>query len=114
MGNVIKSENVIMQGIGKDAEIEINTNGGKQSKLSASFVLLDAKAMFRLGKILKEGAQKYERDNWRKIDTESHIDHALNHIFAYLAGDKQDDHLGHAFCRLMFACATEEKENENM
>jgi hypothetical protein len=29
------------------------------------------------------------------------------HILAYLAGDKQDDHLGHAFCRMMFALGVE-------
>jgi hypothetical protein len=105
--NIIKRENVRIQGIGKDAETITNDNGGKQSKLPASFVLMDAKALFRLGKVLKEGAEKYERDNWRKIDTESHIDHALNHIFAYLAGDKQDNHLDHAFCRLMMAIGVE-------
>jgi hypothetical protein len=105
--SIIKRENIIMQGIGKDAEIETNANGGKQSRLPASFVLMDANAMFRLGRVLKQGSEKYERDNWRKISTEEHIDHALTHIFAYIGGDTQDEHLDHAFCRLMMAIGVE-------
>jgi hypothetical protein len=55
------------------------------------------------------GARKRSANNWRKVDMEDHIDHALQHIFAYLAGDKQDDHLGHAFCRLAMAVETEDE-----
>ena len=96
-----------IKGIGPGAEIIENEQGGKQSKAVAAFHLLDALAMFRIAKVLQYGASRYERDNWRKISCEDHLNHALSHIFAYLAGDTQDDHLGHAFCRLMMACATE-------
>ena len=97
-----------IEGIGPDAEIVENEAGGKQSKAVAAFHLMDAPAMIRLAKVLQYGASRYERDNWRKIPCEEHLNHALIHIFAAFAGDTQDDHLGHAFCRLMMACATED------
>jgi len=93
------------KGLGPNAEIETGENGGMQSKLDCAFHLLDAPALMELAHITHLGATKYARDNWRLISEESHINHALVHIFAYLSGDKQDDLLGHAFCRLMMAKA---------
>ncbi len=94
--------------VGKDEPVITNKNGGKQTKLDYGFYLIDAKAMFKLAEVLNYGAGKYEKDNWRKIPVEDHINHALAHIFAYMAGDEQDDHLSHAFCRLMMAVALED------
>jgi hypothetical protein len=94
---------VEVKGVGKDAPMVVNEHGGKQSKVEYAFDQLDPLAMFQLAGIIQKGAEKYGRDNWKKITTKEHLNHALQHIFAHLAGDKQDDHLGHAFCRLMFA-----------
>jgi len=91
--------------LGKDAEIITNECGGMQGKTDFSFHLLDSPAMFALTEVLAYGASKYKRDNWRLIDTESHLNHAMIHIFAYMSGNTQDDHLPHAFCRLMMALA---------
>jgi hypothetical protein len=88
-----------------DNEIVSNAQGGKQSRLDYRFDLIDANAMFALAKVMHEGAQNYDVDNWRKIDTKSHLNHAQSHIWAYMAGDKQDEHLSHAFTRLMMALA---------
>lgn len=93
----------VVKGVGADAPVVANKFGGKQSKMEYDFTQLDPLAMFQLAGILKRGADKYGRDNWKRITTEEHLNHALQHIFAYLAGDRQDDHLGHAFCRLMMA-----------
>ena len=93
----------LIRGVGKDAPMVVNEHGGKQSKVEYAFDQLDPLAMFQLAGIIQKGAEKYGRGNWKKITTEEHLNHALQHIFAHLAGDKQDDHLGHAFCRLMFA-----------
>ena len=65
------------------------------------------KALVRIAKVLQYGADRYEANNWRLISQESHINHALIHLVAHLMGDKQDDHLDHALCRLMMAYATE-------
>ena len=83
---------------------------GHQSPTFYRFDLLDTKAMFKLTETLHLGAEKYGTDNWRGIPCKSHLNKALIHIYAYLSGDKQDDHLSHAFCRLMFAVATDGKK----
>jgi hypothetical protein len=99
-------------GVGPDAAVVVNAAGGKQSQTAGRFDLLDAPAMFQIAGILDAGAAKYGEDNWRLIPTRPHLNAALAHIYAWLAGDRQDDHLGHAFCRLMFACATENQETD--
>ena len=95
--------------LGPDAPIVTNAKGGEQSACPYAFHLLDGDAMFRLASILAYGAERYEPNNWRRIDLKDHLNHALQHIMAYLAGDTQDDHLGHAFCRMMFVIAMEEE-----
>jgi len=90
------------------AEVAVNAQGGKQSRETMRFDLLDAEAMMALAGVLAHGAEKYGENNWRKIPAKSHINHALVHLFAYLAGDTQDDHLDHAFCRVMMARAMAE------
>lgn len=88
-----------------DAPIKVNRNGGRQSDLPLDYTLLDMQAMFALADVLTKGALKYERDNWRLIPEKDHINHAFHHLLAYNGGDQQDDHLEHAFCRLMMAVA---------
>jgi len=85
---------------------------GKQSPTHYRFDLLDPDAMFVLTEILSTGEKKYGNDNWRKISTPNHINKALIHLFAWLGGNRQDDHLGHAFCRLMFALAVAIEKGE--
>jgi hypothetical protein len=94
---------MMISGVGKDAPMAVNAAGGKQSHLPYAFHLVDPVTMFTLARILAEGAAKYGEWNWRRISVEENLNHALSHIFAYLAGDVQDDHLGHAYCRTMFA-----------
>lgn len=96
-----------IKGVGPDAPIQVNEQGGKQSATPYRFDLLDAPAMFRLAEVLAYGATKYGDNNWRAIPVQDHINHALQHVFAYQAGDGSDDHLGHALCRMMMAVATE-------
>lgn len=96
------------------AEEEMTTNetGGKQSRLDYRFDLIDTKAIFALANVLHTGEMRYGKDNWRKIDTESHLNHALSHIYAHLAGDKQDEHLSHALCRTLMALGVHLENNK--
>lgn len=95
----------MIDGMGKEVPVEVNENGGRQSKLSYRFDLIDSKAIFALAKVLREGFEKYGKDNWRKIGVDDHLNHALSHIYAHTGGDEQDDHIEHAFTRLMMATA---------
>ena len=62
------------------------------------------------------GAEKYGETrlqrNYTKIPADEHINHAIQHLYAYLAGDTSDDHLGHALVRTMFAFETDRLEKE--
>jgi hypothetical protein len=93
-------------GLSQEAPVVTNEKGGKQSHLPYAFHLTDANAMMEIAKVFGQGAKKYARDNWRKISCEEHLNHAITHIFAALAGDKQDDHLSHAGARIVMALAT--------
>lgn len=93
-----------ISGVGPDAPTVANEAGGKQS--ACEYSLVDSfphRAVLDVSRIVKEGLKKYEPDNWRKISRRDHINHALVHLFAMLAGDFQDDHLGHAACRILMA-----------
>lgn len=100
----------VVEGVGKDAPTVVNEKGGRQSKVLYRFDLLDPLAMFEMTKVLAVGAEKYGEDNWRKISIEDHLNHLIIHAYAYLAGDKSDEHLSHIMCRAMFAQAVEKQE----
>lgn len=92
-------------GVGADAPKTVNDDGGEQSFVPYRFDLIDERALFALARILDYGARErgYGEHNWRLIPVNENINHCLIHIFAFLAGDTQDDHLEHAFTRLHFA-----------
>ncbi len=47
---------------------------------------------------MAEGSAKYGDDNWLKGMPEPNlIQHAVNHLYLFAAGDRSEDHLGHAF-----------------
>ena len=104
----------VINGVGKDALIEENELGGRQSNSGYRFDLIDPKALFATAKVLKEGFDKYGDDNWRKIPTRDHLNHLLVHAYAYLAGDRQDEHLSHAVCRAIFALGVDIDIREEM
>ena len=60
-------------------------------------------------KTLEEGVERYPMNNWRLIPEESHLNHALTHLFAAEQGDKQDDHIAHFLTRMMMVIATEKE-----
>jgi hypothetical protein len=96
-----------LETLSPDAPMVVNGNGGKQSAIDCALDQYDPNVMLRGGMILDQGANKYGRDNWRRISKREHLNHALVHIYGELSGDDQDDHLGHAFIRLMMAYAVE-------
>jgi len=94
-----------------DAPITVNENGRKQSYIPFRFDLLRgiaAKVIMKLAGVLKHGS-KYGEDNWHNISPQEHINHAQTHLFAWLSGDDQDDHVSHFVCRaVMFAATLED------
>ena len=82
-----------------------NELGAKEAGTIARFDLIPPEAMFKIAEILHEGAQKYGEENWRGLNYRTNLNHALQHIYGHLAGDKTEDHLAHAACRILFALA---------
>ncbi len=109
----------LVKGMDPDQPIEENELGGKQSSSPYAFHLLPISAMFAAAETAKYGADKYGEDfnnrNYTKISAIEHVNHAIAHLYAYLAGDESDDHLAHAIMRTMFAydCARNEAQCVN-
>lgn len=101
------SVRVGVKGVSKEEPVVFNEEGGGQSRTLYDFTLADPKAMFEMCKVLKEGADKYGAENWRLISIDDHLNHLLIHIYAYLAGDRSDEHLSHIMCRALFAQAVD-------
>jgi len=93
-----------------DAETVTYANGASESKTELRFDLIPSDEIATIAKVLGQGAIKYGDDNWKSLPTWTHLNHALQHIFAYLAGDQSDDHLSHAATRLIFAMWSDKKE----
>jgi hypothetical protein len=55
-----------------------------------------------LQKVLEWG-EKQSKSGWRKVPARVHLQRAQKHIDLWLAGDRTERHLRHAFCRLMMA-----------
>lgn len=98
----------IIPGVGPDAQVVTNAAGAKQSDSPYKFTDFDAVHILRVAAVSGRGHKKYGPRNYLGIPTDEHIDHALAHIYAFQAGDQQEDHLAHAICRLYFAMATDE------
>src|ERR1043165_5051049 len=78
---------VRVEGVGPDAQLTVNAKGGKQSDSPYRSDLLPPQALLAVARVLKRGADKYGDDNWRKIERQDHINHALTHILSFQAGD---------------------------
>lgn len=104
----------MIPGIGPDAPITTNAAGAKQSSSPYRMDLVPPLSLLDVAAILSKGAEKYGVDNWRGIPVEDHINHALVHLFAFLSGDTQDNHLGHAACRLLMAKEQEMKQSTKL
>lgn len=91
------------QAINPEPEIIVNSKGGKQHKVEGRFDLIPSKPLERVAIVLEQGAEKYGENNWHRIDSVDHINHAIAHLFKYLSGDRSEDHLTNTICRALFA-----------
>jgi hypothetical protein len=93
------------------AEIEVNAQGGAQSKVAGRYDMIPGNALHVLAGVFALGAKKYARNNWKRIPYEDHINHALAHLASLMNdenGEGEEDHLAHAFTRLAMAVSQRE------
>jgi len=70
--------------------------------------LIPVLGLARLARTCAEGAARYGVGNWlRGIPVSDLLNHAIRHLYLYLAGDKTEDHLAHAAWNILAACHME-------
>tara|TARA_B100001093_G_scaffold132217_1_gene124756 strand:+ start:394 stop:801 length:408 start_codon:yes stop_codon:yes gene_type:complete len=81
--------------------------------------LLPPKALMEVSRVLTIGAEKYDEENWRKLDNlqKRYTGAALRHLFAHMDGERLDpetnlSHIAHALCCLLFKLEIEIEETE--
>lgn len=86
-----------------------NQSGVKYDTGKPEYGLIPPFALEELAIVLTIGAQKYDRENWRKVPdaTRRYFDALQRHLWAYKRGEKFDPetkrpHLGHALACLVF------------
>ena len=94
--------------------------GIKYDSAKPKMNLLPPKAILEVAKVLTFGAEKYDAENWRKLDDlqNRYTAGALRHIFAHMDGEKLDpetglSHMAHALCCLLFKLEIELEDGES-
>lgn len=88
-----------------------------ENKLKYS--LIPPEVLEELAKVFTYGANKYEINNWKKVDNKTrYVDALYRHMEAWRKGEKVDKesklmHLSHAMTNIAFLIYFELKEKEN-
>ena len=86
----------------------MQNEGVKFDSTKPSISMIPRRAILEEAKVMDYGAQKYDRDNWRKgMKWTRYIDAAMRHIQDFNEGEDADpesglSHLAHARCCLAF------------
>ena len=76
-----------------------------------AYHLLPAEGLAKVAAVMRIGEMKGRPDDgWRKVPTMEHVNHAISHLMAYVAGRHNDHHLANAACRVLMALDMDDKE----
>ena len=94
-------------------ETEVYETGAKRTALGARWDLLSPVGLRRCAEAAAVGVEKYGAFNHeRGLPVHVYLNHAIAHAYAYLSGDRSDDHLGHMAWNALFACQSQESYPE--
>ena len=93
------------------------TSGQKDDKEKNRLDLIEPEFIEGVGRVLTFGANKYEPNNWQKLEDaeDRYYAAALRHLIAWRRGEKTDpesgiSHLDHVACNIMFLQHFEREE----
>lgn len=93
---------------GKDSfrdEVEFETGAVRSADCEGfRYDLISPIGLAAVAKACHEGAERYGDFNWEKgMPVGDLLNHAIRHIYRFLGGDREEDHLGHAAWGLLAA-----------
>ena len=95
----------------------LNNTGKKNDEGKNRLDLIEPKFIEAVGKVLTFGADKYEPNNWQKVDDaeDRYYAAALRHLLAWRHGEKTDpesglNHLAHVATNMMFLLHFDEEK----
>lgn len=93
-----------------DGQVNYSTGAVRSSdREKTRYDLISPIGLRRLAETCHEGAVKYSDYNWEKgMPVADLVNHAIAHLYAYLSGDRTEDHLAHAGWNCLGACHSEE------
>lgn len=84
--------------------LEKLSTGATRTELSVRFDLLPPYALRQMAEVMHLGAKTHGDRNWEKgMPVSVCLNHASDHIYAYMADDKSCNHLAHAAVNLCMA-----------
>jgi hypothetical protein len=82
-------------------EIVTLPTGATRSGTPPRYDLICPMAIRAIAEAMTEGAKKHGTCNWTKgMSNSTLINHTIEHLLSYLAGDLSEDHIGHALANL--------------
>lgn len=106
--------NINMTNITKSSQV---VTGCKDDQEKNRLDLIEPEFIEGVGKVLTFGADKYEPNNWQKVEDaeDRYYAAALRHLMAWRKGEKTDSesglsHLDHVACNIMFLQHFEKEE----